>query len=662
MKVKFGIRAKLLTFILPVVAVALILVVAVSYFDSKESIQSKTELLLESEATSAANSVEAWMANDLGILDTMANAVVDLQMTDEDLLSYGENFLESYDSFPDGIYVTTEKGEYLDPSGYVMEMDPREGDWWKEGQSHIDGFKYGNPYLDTMTKEFVVSATRYIKNFNGRAIVISADIHLSKMSEIVSELVVEGNGDAFIMNAENGAILAHADDTLLGLEAEAIEDSYYKLVFDSINSGSEAVETFKSKAGKYMTCARNIEGTSWYIVTRALQSNIYEDIYKLGSLLVVMGIVAVLAVAGVVMVIVNQTTKPIVDLTKTIQNVTNGDFTTVINAKGSDEISVMAKCMSEFLEVMRKTLGTIITISNDIDSKAQGSNAISGELYSSAEGQSESMDQLRDNLEELVQSIGAIAESATTLATVVAETNDEGSQALVNVKSTISEAEGGRTSMISVNESMIEMESGMEILERSITDVGEAAIKINEITATIRSIAEETNLLSLNASIEAARAGEAGKGFAVVATEIKTLAETSADAATEISKLIDEVTNQIDITVQQSQNSMTQIHSSADYVKAASEQFDTIFKSIEATSSIISSMIGKIANVNDVATNMAAITEEQLASAEEIEATATNMQELAGTVTDNSATVRSDSDMLAGTANNLKEEISRFQI
>lgn len=162
----------------------------------------------------------------------------------------------------------------------------------------------------------------------------------------------------------------------------------------------------------------------------------------------------------------------------------------------------MAGSMQEFLSVMRNTLGAIIQISDKVDEQAKGSNEISGELHESANGQAESMNQMRQNLEELVHSIEVIADNATKLANVVADTSEAGGQALNNIQETMKEADGGRTSMTSVTESMEEMKSGMQVLEQSITDVGTAAVKIDEITATIRGIADETNLLAFFESIE----------------------------------------------------------------------------------------------------------------------------------------------------------------
>ncbi len=433
-------------------------------------------------------------------------------------------------------------------------------------------------------------------------------------------------------------------------------------MYQEIASGNFTTASYESNDGTYMVSARQISGTDWYLVTRALEDVIYEDVYEISMILMGVGTIVLLVIALTLIVIISKITNPIAKLTNTILAVTDGDFTTTVEVKGSDELAVMAASMQEFLSVMRETLGSIIRISDKVDAQAKNSNTISGELHESANGQAEAMNQMRQNLEELVDSIGVIAENATKLASVVSETSEAGGQALGNIEETMKEAAGGRTSMQSVTESMDEMKNGMQVLEKSITDVGTAAVKINEITAAIRDIADETNLLALNASIEAARAGEAGRGFSVVATQIKKLAETSGEAADEISQLIDSVTRLINMTVEQSYKSTEQINSSAELVYAASEQLNTIFESIEKTNGIINEMIKSVYDASDVASNMAAITEEQSASAEEIEATAVSIQELSDTVLDNSANVQRDSTELAETAETLKKHISKFTI
>ena len=661
-KKKFGIQAKLMAFILPIVALAFIAVIVIAYNSSKNSIEAKTQKVLEKEAATSANSIEAWANNNLGILSTAKKTMVDLKMDKEELLNYESFFLNTYDDFPNGIYIITTDGEVVDASGWEPDTDPREKSYYKDGLNCADGMQFVDAYIDDLTNEAVVTAAGYSDTVNGKGGVFAADISLSILSEEVEKMDVDGSGDAFIVDTNTGMILASEDSELLGKTVEETGDSFYNDAFDFVKQDNDAYSIISSDNGAYMVCYENVEGTDWVVVVRALEKNIYKDIRALGIVLALLGVAVVIIISGLLVVSIRQITKPISKLTDTIAAVTDGDFTTEVVVTGNDEITVMANSMKHFMEVMRETLGTIMHISDNIDVQAVNSYDIAGNLHASASGQADAMSQMRQNLEELVESIGVIAENATTLALVVSDTNEAGEEAMSNIKETMSEADNGRSSMKQVTGSMDEMKNSMDKLETSIKDVGEAAEKIDNITSTIREIADETNLLALNASIEAARAGEAGRGFSVVATQIKNLAETSGNAADEISKLISDVTGMINSTVDQSQHSVDQIRISSEMVDKASEQFDNIFNSIEHTNEIIKTMIDKVREANDVASNMAAITEEQSASAEEIEATAENVQDLANKVTENSAGVENDSDELAKTANVLKDKISSFTI
>ncbi len=656
-----SIKNKLLALFLPLVAFSFVLILTIVYVQFKKIIQDKTDNLMRAEGSASVNQVLSWETSNLTVLDTAVDSILHLKMSDAQILTYEAQFLNTYEDFPNGMYIGYDDGSVLDASGWEPETDIRQSTWYTEGLNH-DTFEFGEPYIDALTGEYIVTASRRIDNLNGKTAVAAADVSLSVLSEIVETMEVAGNGDAFILDTVSSSILAHKDSSLAGTSVAECSDYFYQNLYTDVSSDNISSVQYGSVDGTYMVNIQNIPGTNWYIISRGLESNIYSDITRLQIVLIGIGLAVIIILCVCMTLLINHITKPIHTMTTAIETITDGDFTVDIDVIGNDEMSLMAKNMQIFLKTMRDVLGTVSRVAAEMDSQARSSQHVAATLYDSASGQAESMEQMRLTLEELADSINVIADNATTLAQVVAETNEAGSHALQNMENTISSVTDGQNSMSHVTECMQNVTQSMSQLEQSISNVGSAAVKIDEITTAIRDIAEETNLLSLNASIEAARAGEAGSGFAVVATQIKKLAETSASAANEISVLISTVVHQIEQTVSCSQQSMQQIKTSSDAVDSATAQFNKIYESIKQTDDIVHNIIDQIYHVNDVSTNMAAITQEQSASATEIEATAANIQELSNTVSKNSADVKQDSKSLALTADALKNHMNKFII
>ena len=656
-----SIKNKLLALFLPLVAFSFVLILTIVYVQSKKVIQDKTDNLMRAEGSASVNQILSWETSNLTVLDTAVDSILHLKMSDAQILTYEAQFLNTYEDFPNGMYIGYDDGSVLDASGWEPETDIRQSTWYTEGLNH-DTFEFGEPYIDALTGEYIVTASRRIDNLNGKTAVAAADVSLSVLSEIVETMEVAGNGDAFILDTVSSSILAHKDSSLAGTSVAECSDYFYQNLYTDVSSGNISSVEYGSVDGTYMVNIQNITGTNWYIISRGLESNIYSDITRLQIVLIGIGLAVIIILCVCMTLLINHITKPIHTMTTAIETITDGDFTVDIDVTGNDEMSLMAKNMQIFLKTMRDVLGAVSRVAAEMDSQARSSQHVAATLYDSASGQAESMEQMRLTLEELADSINVIADNATTLAQVVSETNEAGSHALQNMENTISSVTDGQNSMSHVTECMQNVTQSMSQLEQSISNVGSAAVKIDEITTAIRDIAEETNLLSLNASIEAARAGEAGNGFAVVATQIKKLAETSASAANEISVLISTVVHQIEQTVSCSQQSMQQIKISSDAVDSAADQFNKIYESIKQTDDIVHNIIDQIYHVNDVSTNMAAITQEQSASATEIEATAANIQELSNTVSKNSADVKQDSKSLALTADALKNHMNKFII
>lgn len=657
-----GIKTKLIGTILPIVVLA-ILVIAIVFLDnSKKSIIDKTEDLVTAEVRAGANTIAAWESENLAIMETMTTTMSDLHMSEEEILHYLGANLNRYEDFPNGMYLTYEDAHVVDGAGWVPEEVATEGQWYLEGVEH-DSFLFGEPYMDSFTNEYVVTASKKLPAFNGTKLAVAAaDVSLSALTKVVNDMEIAGAGDAFIVDGDTGMILAHKDAAFVGTMMAEASDPFYAEVMKNITAGDFSKKEYESADGIYITSISKLDKTNWYMIGRVEEDYILQDLRKMERIVGGLTVIILLLMVVVIDVLITMMVKPIKRLTDTIVTITDGDFTEDIKVKGNDEIAIMAANMKEFLIVMREMIGKIMSISENLNEKAGNSSSLSEELYESAGSQADSMNQMNITVEELVRAITEIAENATSLAQIVSDTDHDGNAAMANMKETRVAAEQGRKDMNQVNQAMGEIEISMKALENSIEDVGNAAVKINEITNAISEIADETNLLALNASIEAARAGEAGRGFSVVASQIKKLAETSASAAEEISELIISVGDFIADTIYKSQESMDEIKNSATMVNVAIENFNHIYESINATNTIMESMIVKIKEVDDVASSVAAITEEQSASAQEIEATTAEMNNLASVVADNSKNVASDAQELTDASDDLREQISKFKI
>ena len=173
----------------------------------------------------------------------------------------------------------------------------------------------------------------------------------------------------------------------------------------------------------------------------------------------------------------------------------------------------------------------------------------------------------------------------------VSDAKENGTQVSVKMKETVQVSQKGKNEIQNVGNAMQTIVQSVKKLQEAIDKVGKASKEITSITGVIGNIAEETNLLSLNASIEAARAGEAGRGFAVVASEIGQLAQHSADSVKNIEELISEVNTLIKDVVGQAEDSMKNITQSSAMIQKAEETFDDIFGNIDRVGTLVQEMI-----------------------------------------------------------------------
>ncbi|QAA31809.1 methyl-accepting chemotaxis protein [Clostridium manihotivorum] len=654
---KISIKVKLLGVIIPMMAMAVSLLIGISYTKSNSIITNSANDLLETSTKKQANQIESWLNENLASFNAVKHSIESSSLSDGQLQNLLNNYYGYNSNFPEGVYIGDSTGNLLKAEKSTMSnKNVLSSLWYNQGLTRIN-MALGSPYVNEQGKN-VISASAILNDNSGKIKVLSADLSLDKISIIVNSLAEMKNAQSLLVNKNDNTILAYEDSSLISTKLSGSSNSFLKDIGERLDKKQYSAAELE----KNMVSFKQIEGTDWILVSYVPEKSILAELLKLRTFMIIIAILSIAVLTGLVERIVQVVIKPISKLTDAIVAMTHGDFTVDVEVKGNDEISVMLKSVKEFITVMRSMINNISVMSQKLSVQADGSSAISKEMFDSSMVQSQSMESLNQTVDQLASSVGEVAENTTTLATVVTTTRDDSANVNEKMKETINVSEKGRKDMEKVNGAMENIRNSITSLEQAISKVGKSSNEITNIIHVIGDIAEQTNLLSLNASIEAARAGEAGKGFAVVAMEIGKLAKTSSESVNDISTLVTEINGLVLDTVKKANESAEHITESSYLISGTADTFDSIFDMINETNNLIQDMTEKIGNLDEVAASVAAISEEQAASAEEILATSEVMVSQAKSITSNSEKVASDADKLADTAEELGKQIQIFKL
>ncbi len=657
-KGNISIKAKLLGIIIPVVIAIILILVFTAYHVSSGIIESYSQNLLESSVNSQASKIEAWLEENLASMQ-MAKTMIEKLHPDETQLQtildascgYSENY-------PDGLFLADANGSFLKGTdSKKQEPNPKESMWYQEGMTRVNmavGSAHQNPDGTN-----VVSASGLLNDGSDTVRVIAADMTLDRISVIVNSFIEMHDAEAFLVDKDSSVILASRDSDLISrtLGADG-QSAFYKDVEKKVSGKSYDFCTLDGN----MTVFKEVNGTNWLLVSYVPTRVVLADLAGLRNLMIIFSIISILVLCVLIERVTHVVIRPVKEMTRVITSMASGDFTVSMKVKGNDEIAVMGRSVEHFIASMKEMIRQMGHVSDRLEKQAGSSKNVSGEMNSAANIQSQSMTELNATVDQLSVSVNEIAQNATQLAGVVADTKEDSDKVEDKMRTTVEVSEKGKADMESVGNALHNIEISIHNLEEAVDKVGTASGEIVDIIKLIGDIAEETNLLSLNASIEAARAGEAGRGFAVVASQIGVLAKNSADSVAHITSLINEINGLVDDAVKQGRSSASDIESSADLIHTAVDTFDQIFQNIQETSHLIEGVVEKINQVDQVATNVAAISEEQAASSDEILATSESMLQQAKSISKNSEQVEEEAGNLAESADQLADQVKQFQI
>jgi methyl-accepting chemotaxis protein len=430
--------------------------------------------------------------------------------------------------------------------------------------------------------------------------------------------------------------------TLIDKQATAAGFMHYKNpVVEKALAGESGISITRDPFGNEVLTAYapiNYRTLKWGIISDIGTSEAFAAKDELISNIRMTGIILSAIMVAIAVIVgtffATTITRPIIRMSKTMTSIEQtSDLTQRIEVDSKDELGTMATAMNNMLEKFRASMEKVAASTTMLATSTEEMSSITQQTSENVKQQFTEIDQVATAINEMTATVQEVANNATNAASAAVKSSEQASTGKSIVETTMS----------SINDTSNELEQVAQVIEKLNKD----SENIGTVMDVIKGIAEQTNLLALNAAIEAARAGEQGRGFAVVADEVRTLASRTQQSTGEIENVVEQL--QIAAT-----NAVAAVTASRE---KSQESVQQAARAGDALSMINTS----ISEINDMNTMIASAAEEQSLVTEEINRNIASIRTSAEQTTQGAETNRASSDELSKLSTELQELVAQFK-
>lgn len=478
------------------------------------------------------------------------------------------------------------------------------------------------------------------------------------LSDMLGDVDLNGEETSYAyLVSEDGMMLYHPTQEKVG---QPVENAMVKDIVSQLQAGNvpePAVVEYEYKGA--------IKYASYYITERAHcilvvtvdKDDLMSTVQRVTIIGTCCAIVMVIIASIIGFLFVSRIVKPILDVTDIVGRLAHMDFSEI---EGQERLTARPDETGQMSRAVAKLREQLVEVVNELREQSEQLFAASDVLNTNASETANTVEQVEKAVSEISDGAASQAnetqkatENVILMGSMVEETTQEVEELTDNANAMRSSSQAAFDTLQNLAKINDQAREAIDVIYEQTNTTNESAMKIREATSLITSIAEETNLLALNASIEAARAGEQGRGFAVVASQIQKLAEQSNDSARQIEDIIDMLIEDSQKSVTTMENVKKIMESQNESVERTNQSFVQVRDGITESLNGVSRIADKTkkldearVNVVDVVQNLTSIAEENAASTEETSASVTEVSSIVYNISENANKLRDVADRL----------------